>query len=63
LVVLHTRIEMSTDALWDRLRAKQIPPLWLPGKTSFHEVPEIPILGTGKTDLKGAKKLAIEKEG
>ncbi|HVJ80981.1 MAG TPA: MFS transporter [Planctomycetia bacterium] len=62
LVVLHTRIQMSTDALWDRLRAKQIPPLWLPGKTSFHEVPEIPILGTGKTDLKGAKKLAIEKE-
>jgi acyl-[acyl-carrier-protein]-phospholipid O-acyltransferase/long-chain-fatty-acid--[acyl-carrier-protein] ligase len=61
LVVVHTRISMTVDELWDKLRENGIPPLWLPAKAMFHEVPEIPILATGKLDLKGAKAIAHSK--
>ena len=38
--------------------AAGLPPLWVPAKAMFREVPELPILGTGKLDLKGCKQIA-----
>lgn len=63
LVVLHTPLPLSTDQLWERLREKGLPPIWLPAKSAFFEVPELPVLGTGKLDLKGIKRVALEKVG
>jgi acyl-[acyl-carrier-protein]-phospholipid O-acyltransferase/long-chain-fatty-acid--[acyl-carrier-protein] ligase len=36
-----------------------LPPLWIPSPDSFHRVEAIPLLGTGKLDLKRLKELAI----
>lgn len=63
LIVIHTPLPMSVDQLWEKLRNKGLPPLWLPAKTAFFEVQELPVLGTGKTDLKGIKRLALDKVG
>ncbi len=37
------------------------PPLWIPSPESFTQVDEIPILGTGKVDLRRLKELALAK--
>lgn len=61
LVVIHKPLPVDIDTLWERLRADGIPPLWLPAKNAFFEVSELPVLGSGKLDLKGIKALAHEK--
>jgi acyl-[acyl-carrier-protein]-phospholipid O-acyltransferase / long-chain-fatty-acid--[acyl-carrier-protein] ligase len=57
LIVLHT-VEMDLEAVCESLTRKGIPNLWIPKKDSFYRVEVIPVLGTGKTDLKGVKALA-----
>ena len=59
LVVLHA-VEMDVDAVCESLTRKGVPNLWIPKKDSFYRVDAIPILGTGKTDLKRVKTLAQE---
>ncbi|MDX1947628.1 MAG: AMP-binding protein, partial [Pirellulaceae bacterium] len=58
LVVLHTKLTKSVDDLRKGLTAAGLPNLFIPGADSFFEVEAIPILGTGKLDLKGIKTLA-----
>jgi acyl-[acyl-carrier-protein]-phospholipid O-acyltransferase/long-chain-fatty-acid--[acyl-carrier-protein] ligase len=41
------------------LAASSLPPLWTPSPDSFHRVEAIPVLGTGKLDLKRVKELAL----
>jgi acyl-[acyl-carrier-protein]-phospholipid O-acyltransferase/long-chain-fatty-acid--[acyl-carrier-protein] ligase len=60
LAVVHTKFAMPVDQLWTQLK-DSLPPLWLPAKAAFLEVPELPILGSGKLDLKGAKTLAANR--
>jgi acyl-[acyl-carrier-protein]-phospholipid O-acyltransferase / long-chain-fatty-acid--[acyl-carrier-protein] ligase len=62
LVVLHTHLN-GTDArqLCQQLGSKGLPNLWLPGDRDFFEVPELPILGSGKMDLKRLKEIALEQ--
>ena len=61
LVVLHTRLTKSVDELRKGLSASGLPNLFIPSADSFIEVESIPILGTGKLDLRGLKKLALDK--
>ena len=63
LIVFHTTIEKSVDKLLRGLTEKGLPNLYIPSVDSFVEIPEIPMLGTGKLDLKGLKNLAMEKFG
>ncbi len=63
LVVLHTPIDQSPDQLCQRLQAAGLPPLWIPNPESFFQVPQLPILGSGKLDLKAVEQLAREKTG
>ncbi len=51
----------SVDEILKELCKTDIPNLWLPSADSFIEVPEIPVLGTGKLDLKAVKELALAK--
>jgi acyl-[acyl-carrier-protein]-phospholipid O-acyltransferase/long-chain-fatty-acid--[acyl-carrier-protein] ligase len=60
LVVLHRRLPVSVEELLNRLKEAGLPNLWIPARNAFHEVEEIPVLGTGKVDLKGLKGMAIE---
>jgi acyl-[acyl-carrier-protein]-phospholipid O-acyltransferase/long-chain-fatty-acid--[acyl-carrier-protein] ligase len=60
LVVLHTRLGVSVDELLTRLRSANLPALWLPRRDNFFEIPALPLLGSGKLDLRQAKELAAQ---
>ncbi|MFH2203898.1 MAG: acyl-[ACP]--phospholipid O-acyltransferase [Elusimicrobiota bacterium] len=59
LVVLCKDFQ-KTDDLWRKLRDSDLPRLWLPAQDAFHAVDEIPVLGSGKLDLRKLKALAQE---
>jgi acyl-[acyl-carrier-protein]-phospholipid O-acyltransferase/long-chain-fatty-acid--[acyl-carrier-protein] ligase len=58
LVVLHTLMDGELEVLVDKLNDCDLPNLWRPKATSFYRISEIPVLGTGKMDLKSVKQLA-----
>ncbi len=60
LVIFHTHPGLSADALWEKLANSELPKLWVPKKDNIRFVEKLPLLGTGKLDLKGLKKLAQE---
>ncbi len=57
LVLLSTRDEITADAVREKLTALGLPNLWIP--KVVRRVDKIPVLGTGKLDLKAAKELAL----
>ena len=61
-MVLHVPLN-GTDVgqVWKKLNEKGLPNLWVPGERDFFQIPELPILGTGKVDLKRVKELALER--
>jgi acyl-[acyl-carrier-protein]-phospholipid O-acyltransferase/long-chain-fatty-acid--[acyl-carrier-protein] ligase len=59
LIVLHKPCTKPIRQIIDELAATGIPTLWIPSQDSFIEVAEIPLLGTGKLDLKGIKQTAL----
>jgi acyl-[acyl-carrier-protein]-phospholipid O-acyltransferase / long-chain-fatty-acid--[acyl-carrier-protein] ligase len=61
LIVLHGKLDKSPDELRKGLSEAGLPNLFIPSADSFVEVPELPVLGTGKLDLKGIRTLAKEK--
>ena len=60
LVVLHTLEEEQLEELQGKLSKSDLPNLWIPRSNSFYRVEEIPILGTGKMNLRAVKNLANE---
>jgi acyl-[acyl-carrier-protein]-phospholipid O-acyltransferase/long-chain-fatty-acid--[acyl-carrier-protein] ligase len=60
LVAFFTDPTMTAQALWERLCQTDLPRLWLPKREDMHLVEAIPSLGTGKTDLRRVKQLAME---
>ena len=63
LVVVHRRGMCPVDQVLQELASVGLPNLWLPSADSFLEVEEIPVLGTGKLDLKALKDLALGRFG
>jgi acyl-[acyl-carrier-protein]-phospholipid O-acyltransferase/long-chain-fatty-acid--[acyl-carrier-protein] ligase len=61
LVVLHTGLDQPPDAIRRHLASVGLPPLWIPSQDSFFQVEAIPVLGTGKLDLKRVEELARAK--
>ncbi len=61
IVVLHLPLGEACEKLIRESHHCDLPNLWLPSADSFIEVEEIPLLGTGKMDLKGIKLLALER--
>ncbi len=60
LIVVHTQIDKSPDAIRGELSNSGLPNLWIPSADSFLKVESIPVLGTGKLDLKGLSDVAKE---
>jgi len=58
LIVLHLPTEKNVDEMRASLSKAGLPNLFIPSNDSFFQVDEIPLLGTGKLDLKGARDLA-----
>ncbi|MBI5760221.1 MAG: MFS transporter [Planctomycetales bacterium] len=63
LIVVHKPFAdgQSPDQIVKGLAAAGLPNLWIPSSDSFLQVDEIPVLGTGKLDLKGLKSLALAR--
>jgi acyl-[acyl-carrier-protein]-phospholipid O-acyltransferase/long-chain-fatty-acid--[acyl-carrier-protein] ligase len=59
LAVLHTLTDEQLEDLLKKLSESDLPNLWRPRSTAFHRIEAIPVLGTGKMDIKQAKKLAL----
>jgi acyl-[acyl-carrier-protein]-phospholipid O-acyltransferase/long-chain-fatty-acid--[acyl-carrier-protein] ligase len=58
IIVVHTPLTMSPKEICEQLSKIGVPNLWIPSADSFLEVETIPILGSGKTDLKAVSDLA-----
>lgn len=58
IVVLHTRLDQTPEEICQRLKQSGLPNLFIPSVDSFVQVDKIPILGTGKLDLRELKELA-----
>jgi len=63
LVVVHTQLEQTPQEICEHLGSLGLPNLWIPGRDSFLQVEQIPVLGTGKLDLKGLGEVAKEHFG
>jgi acyl-[acyl-carrier-protein]-phospholipid O-acyltransferase/long-chain-fatty-acid--[acyl-carrier-protein] ligase len=61
LVVLHTRGNLTPEELWAKLNQTNLPKLWLPKRENLYQIEAIPVLGTGKVDLRKAKMIAMER--
>jgi acyl-[acyl-carrier-protein]-phospholipid O-acyltransferase/long-chain-fatty-acid--[acyl-carrier-protein] ligase len=62
LVVMHVALNgLDVHQLWQRLSDRGLPNIYVPKERDFFEIPELPILGTGKLDLKRIKELALER--
>ena len=57
LVVLHLPLEKEITDLVKALKEREIPNLWIPKPADFHEIEEIPLLGTGKLNLKAINEI------
>jgi acyl-[acyl-carrier-protein]-phospholipid O-acyltransferase/long-chain-fatty-acid--[acyl-carrier-protein] ligase len=58
LIVLHTLPDEEFETLMDNLDQTGLPNLWVPKPKAFYKVDEIPVLGTGKMDIKQVKQMA-----
>lgn len=60
LVVLHTLEDEQLNKLFELLDKSELPNLWKPRPNAFYRVESIPVLGTGKLDIRALKKMALE---
>jgi len=61
--VLTTLPRAKMPAVLDALAASGLPNLFLPRPDAIVYVPSIPVLGTGKLDLRAAKAMALDALG
>jgi len=61
LIVLHTGLSQTPEEICRTLAKRGLPPLWIPSPESFRRIDAIPVLGTGKADLKQVKELALRE--
>lgn len=60
LVVLHTLALNEMEGCVEKLGSSGLPNLFIPKAKDFFHIDQIPILGTGKLDLRRVKDLALE---
>jgi acyl-[acyl-carrier-protein]-phospholipid O-acyltransferase/long-chain-fatty-acid--[acyl-carrier-protein] ligase len=61
LAVLHTLDEAAIPSLLETIAAQGLPNLFRPRPDHFVRVERLPILGTGKLDLRAVKRIAQER--
>ena len=64
IIVLHVSLPETTPlALWKQLNERGLPNIYVPSQRDFFLVGELPILGSGKLDLKKCKQMAQQVAG
>ncbi len=61
LAVLYTLDERLVPDILAKLSAMDLPNLFIPARNQFVKVAALPVLGTGKLDLRGVKRIAMER--
>jgi acyl-[acyl-carrier-protein]-phospholipid O-acyltransferase/long-chain-fatty-acid--[acyl-carrier-protein] ligase len=61
LAVLHTIDESRIPTILDELSSNGLPNLFIPPRGNFVKVEALPVLGTGKMDLRALKRIAMER--
>jgi acyl-[acyl-carrier-protein]-phospholipid O-acyltransferase/long-chain-fatty-acid--[acyl-carrier-protein] ligase len=61
LVILHTHPELEGPQIREQLMASPLPKLWIPKEDAILKVDALPLLGSGKLDLRGLRALAKER--
>lgn len=63
LAVLHTLDDGRIPEILEKVAAQGLSNLFIPARNHFVKVEALPVLGTGKLDLRGVKRLALERLG
>jgi acyl-[acyl-carrier-protein]-phospholipid O-acyltransferase/long-chain-fatty-acid--[acyl-carrier-protein] ligase len=58
LALLYTDGALAPRELWQRLSESSLPALWIPKREDIFHVPSLPLLGTGKLDLRAIRAQA-----
>jgi acyl-[acyl-carrier-protein]-phospholipid O-acyltransferase/long-chain-fatty-acid--[acyl-carrier-protein] ligase len=61
LVAFYTDAALSASQLWESLCRTTLPKLWIPKREDLHFVESMPVLGTGKVDLRALRQLAVDR--
>jgi acyl-[acyl-carrier-protein]-phospholipid O-acyltransferase / long-chain-fatty-acid--[acyl-carrier-protein] ligase len=61
LVAFYAQNGMNRDELWEKLNRSDLPKLWIPKRENLHAVEALPLLGSGKVDLRQIKSMAQER--
>ncbi|HEX2928921.1 MAG TPA: AMP-binding protein, partial [Candidatus Binatia bacterium] len=61
LIAFYTQNGITREELWIKLNRSELPKLWIPKREDLHLIETIPVLGSGKADLKKVKALALEQ--
>jgi acyl-[acyl-carrier-protein]-phospholipid O-acyltransferase/long-chain-fatty-acid--[acyl-carrier-protein] ligase len=61
LIVLYTAEAGAPGALHDLIKHSTLPNLWHPRKDNYFQIKEMPVLGSGKLDMKQLKTIANER--
>ena len=59
LVAFYCTKDLAPEALWSRLSESNLPRLWIPKRDNLYYLDVIPMLGSGKVDLKKVRELAL----
>jgi acyl-[acyl-carrier-protein]-phospholipid O-acyltransferase/long-chain-fatty-acid--[acyl-carrier-protein] ligase len=62
LIAFYSHNGVTREQLWNKLNQSELPKLWIPKRENLHPVDALPVLGTGKVDLKKIKAMALEQE-
>jgi acyl-[acyl-carrier-protein]-phospholipid O-acyltransferase/long-chain-fatty-acid--[acyl-carrier-protein] ligase len=63
IVVVYDRGAADAETLHRLMGDSPLPNLWKPGRDSYVAVEKLPILGSGKLDLKGIREIALAAVG
>jgi acyl-[acyl-carrier-protein]-phospholipid O-acyltransferase / long-chain-fatty-acid--[acyl-carrier-protein] ligase len=58
LILLYTNTQTTATDIHGRLSQSGLPPLWIPKREDIHAVAGIPVLPSGKVDLRRSRELA-----
>jgi acyl-[acyl-carrier-protein]-phospholipid O-acyltransferase / long-chain-fatty-acid--[acyl-carrier-protein] ligase len=61
LAVVYTDFGMTPEDVVKKLQATEISKLWIPDAINFVQVKDLPVLGTGKIDLRKIKDIAAKE--
>lgn len=62
LVAFYVGNGITKEEIWNKLNQTDLPKLWIPKRNDLHPIDSLPVLGSGKVDLKKIKALAQERE-